>query len=108
MKTFNDDRELESSQEALGLENPRRPYVTGTCFRIHARSERQLPTEIDCVGEPKGRSTNIRMINRRFGFLGCFLVLYDLEESQKGKRKHLTGHSISGAGFLFPDELPIF
>jgi hypothetical protein len=82
MKKLKDYIALENSHEALGLENPRRPYVTGTSFRIHARSERQLPTEIDCVGVPRGRSTNIRMINRRFCISGCFPILYSREKNK--------------------------
>ena len=39
------------------------------CDRASARareaSPRQLPTEIEHAGEPKARSANIRMINRR-------------------------------------------
>jgi hypothetical protein len=72
--------EMKSNQGALGLENPRRLYVTKKDSLTHACSQRQLPTEIDYVGEPQGRSTDIRMINRRFSSLDCFLFRYFLYE----------------------------
>jgi len=105
MKLNFKNSEMKSNQGSLGLENPWHPYVTKRFFLIHARSERQLPTEIDYVGEPKGRSTNIRMINRRYSIPGCFLFrylyfisnqIYEKYFSKEFDCKHLTGHSISG------------
>jgi hypothetical protein len=44
------------------------------CAETHARSARLLPTELDYVGGPCARSTDNRVINRRFSPFGRCLL----------------------------------
>jgi hypothetical protein len=44
-------------------------YVGSGAPSIHVSSRRQLPTDHDHDGEPRARSANIRVINRRLGAL---------------------------------------
>jgi hypothetical protein len=73
---------LGSSQGARGMENPRRSYVTGPrsglTLVVRGSSRRRLTMSAFLWV----RSTNIRLINRRYSALGCYPVCSALE----GKR----------------------
>lgn len=66
----------------------------------HARSPRQLPTNVDHVGGSSARSTDISVINRRYRALGrCFLQSTGPpgQMVEKTQEKTLNGPYISTA-----------
>lgn len=61
--------ERASVEGAHGKEDPRPNYVAARTGLTHDASPRQLPTDHDHDGEPRTRSANIRVINRRVSYL---------------------------------------